>query len=85
MRRLPYAFGLALVALSASHAVAQTSYPLTIHNCGTQVDLVAAPARDARAPSRQARPDGTAPTLMEIPRLEPSPQPSETGGGRDRR
>lgn len=44
-RRLPYAFALALLAISASHAVAQTSYPLTIDNCGAQVDLVAAPAR----------------------------------------
>jgi iron complex transport system substrate-binding protein len=45
MRRLPYAFGLALLALSSSHAAAETSYPLTIDNCGTQVDLAAAPAR----------------------------------------
>jgi iron complex transport system substrate-binding protein len=45
MRRLPYALGLALLALAASHAAAQTSYPLTIDNCGVQVDLVATPAR----------------------------------------
>ena len=45
MRRLPYAFGLALLAISASQAIAQTGFPLTIDNCGMQVDLVAAPAR----------------------------------------
>lgn len=45
MRRLPYAFGLALLALSASHATAQITYPLSIDNCGVQVDLVTAPAR----------------------------------------
>jgi iron complex transport system substrate-binding protein len=45
MRRLPYAFGLVLLALSSSHAAAQTSYPLAIDNCGVQVDLVANPAR----------------------------------------
>lgn len=45
MHPLSYTFGLALLALSAGSAFAQTSYPLTIDNCGTAVDLVAAPAR----------------------------------------
>jgi iron complex transport system substrate-binding protein len=45
MRRLPHAFGLAMLAISASNAFAQTSYPLTIENCGVQVEFAAAPAR----------------------------------------
>ena len=45
MRRLPHAFMLALLALPTSQALAQTSFPLTIDNCGTQVELTGAPAR----------------------------------------
>tara|TARA_R110002020_G_scaffold6295_8_gene26373 strand:+ start:5500 stop:6447 length:948 start_codon:yes stop_codon:yes gene_type:complete len=45
MRRLSHAFGLALLAFSASQAFAQTSYPLTIDNCGVAVSFPAAPQR----------------------------------------
>ena len=45
MRRLPLAFGLAFLAFSASHALAQTSYPLTIDNCGVAVTFPSAPQR----------------------------------------
>lgn len=45
MRALPHLVGLALVALSAAPVWAQTSYPLTISNCGVDVALAAAPAR----------------------------------------
>lgn len=45
MRPYSYALGLALLALSVSHAFAQTTYPLTIENCGVSVELAAAPSR----------------------------------------
>ena len=45
MRRLPHLLGLAILALSAGSALAQTAYPLTLDNCGVQVTLPAAPQR----------------------------------------
>ncbi|MBE0579216.1 putative F420-0 ABC transporter substrate-binding protein [Devosia sp.] len=45
MRRLPHLLGLAILALSAGSALAQTGYPLTLDNCGVQVTLPAAPQR----------------------------------------
>ena len=38
-------FGLAVIALSAAPALAQTSYPLTIDNCGVDVRFAAPPQR----------------------------------------
>lgn len=43
MRHVNYA--LAIMALTAAPALAQTSYPLTIENCGTTVELAAPPSR----------------------------------------
>lgn len=45
MRRLPHLLGLAILALSAGSALAQTAYPLTLDNCGVQVTMPAAPQR----------------------------------------
>lgn len=45
MRRLPHLLGLAILALSAGSALAQTANPLTLDNCGVQVTLPAAPQR----------------------------------------
>lgn len=45
MRRLPHLLGLAILALSAGSALAQTAYPLTLDNCGVQVTLPDAPQR----------------------------------------
>ena len=45
MRRLPHLLGLAILALSAGSAFAQTAYPLTLDNCGVRVTLPAAPQR----------------------------------------
>lgn len=45
MRPLPLSLGLVLLAFSASHALAQTEYPLTLDNCGFAVTLTAAPQR----------------------------------------
>ncbi len=45
MRPLPHLLGLAILAVSASTAFAQTAYPLTLDNCGFSVALPAAPQR----------------------------------------
>lgn len=45
MRPLPHLLSLAVLAVSAGHAVAQTIYPVTIDNCGFAVTLTAAPQR----------------------------------------
>jgi len=45
MRSFPHLLGLALIALSATPAFAQTTYPLAIDNCGVTVDFAAAPQR----------------------------------------
>ena len=45
MRPLPLFLGLAVLAISPGHALAQTQYPLTIDNCGFAVTLPAAPQR----------------------------------------
>jgi iron complex transport system substrate-binding protein len=45
MRPHTYALGLALLSLSAGQVFAQTTYPLTIDNCGVSVELAAAPSR----------------------------------------
>ena len=45
MRPLPHFLSLAVLALSSGHALAQTSYPLTLDNCGFEVTLPAAPQR----------------------------------------
>jgi len=45
MRPLPSCFALAVLSLSVSPTVAQTSYPLTISNCGFDVTIPAAPQR----------------------------------------
>lgn len=45
MRPLPLLFSLAVLAASSGHAMAQTTYPLTIDNCGFAVTLPAAPRR----------------------------------------
>ncbi|MGB3337664.1 MAG: putative F420-0 ABC transporter substrate-binding protein [Devosia sp.] len=45
MRPLPQLLSLAVLAVSSGHAMAQTSYPLTIDNCGFAATLSAAPRR----------------------------------------
>ena len=45
MRPLPHLLSLAVLALSSGHAMAQTSYPLTLDNCGVAVTFAAAPQR----------------------------------------
>jgi iron complex transport system substrate-binding protein len=45
MRSLPHLLSLAVLALSSGAAFAQTSYPLTLDNCGVEVTLAAAPQR----------------------------------------
>jgi iron complex transport system substrate-binding protein len=45
MRPLPYLLSLAVLALSSSHATAQTSYPLTLDNCGFELTIPAPPQR----------------------------------------
>ncbi|MDB5613361.1 MAG: putative transporter substrate-binding protein [Devosia sp.] len=45
MRTLPHLLSLAVLALSAGAAMAQTSYPLTVENCGVEVTLPAAPVK----------------------------------------
>ena len=45
MRTLPHFLSLAVLALSAGHAMAQTTYPLTLDNCGVEVTLPAAPTK----------------------------------------
>jgi len=45
MRPLPYLFILAALAVSPSHALEQTAYPLTVDNCGFEFALAAAPQR----------------------------------------
>ncbi|SEQ49503.1 iron complex transport system substrate-binding protein [Devosia sp. YR412] len=45
MRPLNSLLSLAVLALSASAAFAQTTYPLTLDNCGVEVTLPAAPAK----------------------------------------
>jgi iron complex transport system substrate-binding protein len=45
MRPLPLSLSLAVLALSSGHVMAQTSYPLTLNNCGMDVTLAAAPQR----------------------------------------
>jgi iron complex transport system substrate-binding protein len=42
MRRLPHLLALAVLTLSTGSALAQTSYPLTLNNCGVQITLPAA-------------------------------------------
>lgn len=45
MRRLPHLLSLAVLALSPGSAFAQTAYPLTLDNCGTQIVLKTPPQR----------------------------------------
>ena len=45
MRASIYLVGLAILGLSAAPAWAQTTYPLTISNCGVEVTFAAAPER----------------------------------------
>lgn len=45
MRPLPLSLGLAMLAMSSGHVLAQTQYPLTLDNCGFTVTLPAAPQR----------------------------------------
>lgn len=45
MRPLRYLLGLALVAATPGLALSQTSYPLSLDNCGFAVEFPAAPAR----------------------------------------
>ncbi|KRA48292.1 putative F420-0 ABC transporter substrate-binding protein [Devosia sp. Root635] len=45
MRPLPLSLSLAMLALSSGHAMAQTSYPLTLDNCGFTLTLPTAPQR----------------------------------------
>ncbi|HTO27909.1 MAG TPA: putative F420-0 ABC transporter substrate-binding protein [Devosia sp.] len=45
MRPLPHFLGLAVLALGAGPAFAQTSYPLALDNCGVELVLNAAPQR----------------------------------------
>lgn len=45
MRPLPSMLSLAVLLVSSGHAMAQTSYPLTVDNCGFSVVLPAAPQR----------------------------------------
>ena len=45
MRPLPSLLSLAVLALSAGPALAQTSYPLMLDNCGVSITLDAAPER----------------------------------------
>lgn len=45
MRPLPQLLGLAVLALFQAPVMAQTSYPLTLDNCGVEVMLDAAPQR----------------------------------------
>ncbi|SFC08051.1 putative F420-0 ABC transporter substrate-binding protein [Devosia psychrophila] len=45
MRTLPHLLSLAVLALSASVATAQTTYPLMLDNCGVEITLAAAPAK----------------------------------------
>lgn len=45
MRPLPLSLGLAVLAISSGHTLAQTQYPLTTDNCGFAVTLPAAPQR----------------------------------------
>lgn len=45
MRPLPHLLSLAVLAVSTAHAMAQTTYPLTLDNCGFEIILPAAPSR----------------------------------------
>jgi iron complex transport system substrate-binding protein len=45
VRPLPQLLGIAVLALSSVQVMAQTSYPLTLDNCGVEVVLDAAPQR----------------------------------------
>lgn len=45
MRPLSLSLGLAVLAMSSGHVLAQTQYPLTLDNCGFTVTLPAAPQR----------------------------------------
>jgi iron complex transport system substrate-binding protein len=45
MRPLPLSLGLAVLLASSAHVLAQTSYPLTLDNCGFSVTLPQAPER----------------------------------------
>jgi iron complex transport system substrate-binding protein len=45
MRLLPLSLGLAMLAMSSGHVLAQTQYPLTLDNCGFAITLPAAPQR----------------------------------------
>lgn len=45
MRPLPFLVGLTVLAVSSNAAIAQTTYPLTVDNCGFAVTLAAAPQR----------------------------------------